>query len=791
MTALSTGAYEIVNAANPTLAVDVSDARDANGTNVQLFTRNQAAPQLAWVVVRSDGWATIHFPLIGKVLDNTGNSAAAGTNVEVWDDTGSDAGLWRLDAVSGRTVTVDGKSYQAYRIRPKSNVSLSLDPQGDAKPKAQDNLWTYTDLTSYDSDVNALGQLWAFVPVTGVVRGGTYRLVSQNVIRLSNPGEGYAAGTALHMALDVANGMAEDGTNVQVWPAQGFGNQEWDFEPKSDGTVLITSAGLGKALDVWAAGNGSIWNGKNVQLYHVTGNSNQRWVVKIEGRAKLDGVWVPYVTIRTAAGSGTQYYLSSNGDRMTFDRNVMVWDGDGTPEGLHWFLIPTSRLTSSMPGASNVRGMAADGTVASRLALETASTSVTPTWAGPSGTLWSVRYRARWRTSSMAVGERGEWGTWTSAADNSWSNAGLNDPTRPNVATKDGERVSMARPVSVKRGTGVDLVEVLFEVRSVSPDGSLHGAPVSGTVTLADVPRIRIGTLAWSPEGLRVPLSSGLPRGGNHWVVEAWRGGERLGSVSVMNAAASITPTLDVFPAPSEGEKVTIWARLTSCDGMTRAARADLAVTLDAKGGGITISPKVSDESGQVVRVDPGGAPNPRCWVMADGQEAVEVTRSSDGRFHAPVPLGVPYTLFMTARDGSKWDSWSRHYPARDGLFAWNFDGWWCTAKVRIGDRPEVSVSSDRTSSVTRVAGGGFERVHMGRAVGQQWTAKVSMVDAADGEGWEQRLQRMEREEGFCWFRDPRGHLIRAAVTQVQRDSAVAGGADVTVSMRRVDVPRS
>lgn len=788
--ALSTGAYEIVNAANTSLAVDVSDARDANGTNVQLFTRNQAAPQLAWVVVRSDGWATIHFPLIGKVLDNTGNSAAAGTNVEVWDDTGADAGLWKVEEVSGRTVTVDGKSYTAYRIRPKASGALCLDPAGTGAPQARTNLQTYTDLTDYTS-ADALGQLWAFVPIPGVVRAGTYQLVSMTTIRLSNPGEGFAQGTALHMALDVADGMAEDGTNVQVWPAQGFGNQEWAFEPQPDGTVTITSAGLGKALDVDGAGSGSIWNGKNVLLWHATGGANQRWVVQLDGTAKLNGVMTPVVTIRTAAGSGTQFFLASCGAKGTFERNAFVWDGTGAHDGLRWFLVPTARVSTRMPGASDVRGMAADGTVASRLALETTSTSVTPTWAGPSGTLWSVRYRLRWRTSSMARGERTEWGTWTSAADNSWANAGLNDPTRPNVDTKDGERVSMARPVPVKRGTGVDLVEVLFEVRSVSGDGKLHGAPVSGTVTLADVPKIRIGTLAWSPEGLRVPLSSGLPRGGNHWRCEAWRGSELLGKTEMTGAAASVTPSLDVFPAPAEGDQVTIWAICTSCDGMTRAAKATLPVTLDAKGGGITISPKASEESGQIVKVDPNGAPNPRCWVMADGQEAVEVTRSPDGRFHAPVPLGVPYTIFLTARDGSKWDSWSMQYPALPGAFFWNFDGWWCTARVRIGDRPEVSVSSDRTSSVTRVAGGGFERVHMGRAVGQQWTAKVSMVDAADGEGWEQRLQRMEREQGFCWFRDPRGHLIRAAITQVQRDSAVAGGVDVTVSMRRVDVPRS
>ncbi len=95
------------------------------------------------------------------------------------------------------------------------------------------------------------------VPDTGIVSGGTYKLINR----------------ASGKALDVSNGSTADGADVIQWGYSGNINQKWVLTDTGNGYKIMNS-NSGKALDVY---NSSTADGADVIQWTDRGQNNQKW----------------------------------------------------------------------------------------------------------------------------------------------------------------------------------------------------------------------------------------------------------------------------------------------------------------------------------------------------------------------------------------------------------------------------------------------------------------------------------------------------------------------------------
>ena len=133
--------------------------------------------------------------------------------------------------------------------------------------------------------------------------------------------------------LDVKNGRASNGSNIQLYQWNGSNAQLWEICANSDGTVTFLSAlDRSYALDL---SQGKVRNSQNVQLFKVNGTRAQKWY--IAARSIDDGCdYVRYgekKTFTLKAGRSNKYftnltckltYKSSDPSVATVNQNGIV-----------------------------------------------------------------------------------------------------------------------------------------------------------------------------------------------------------------------------------------------------------------------------------------------------------------------------------------------------------------------------------------------------------------------------------------------------------------------------------
>ena len=90
------GLYEIELALDSNKVVEVLDASQASGANVQIYQRNDCNCQRVYIQYQGDGYYTIKFDHSGKYLDVANGGKADGTNVWQCNYNGSDAQKWTI-----------------------------------------------------------------------------------------------------------------------------------------------------------------------------------------------------------------------------------------------------------------------------------------------------------------------------------------------------------------------------------------------------------------------------------------------------------------------------------------------------------------------------------------------------------------------------------------------------------------------------------------------------------------------------------------------------------------------
>jgi hypothetical protein len=144
--------------------------------------------------------------------------------------------------------------------------------------------------------------------------------------------------TARHSskALDVSNGSASDGANVQQWTANGTAAQQWIITATTDGYYKLVNKGSNKALEVASSGTA---DGSNVQQWSYTGANHQQWSIE----ATTDGF---YKILNRNGGKA----LDVSGVSASDGANVHQWTygGGGNQQ---WKLEQLSTATAREAGA--------------------------------------------------------------------------------------------------------------------------------------------------------------------------------------------------------------------------------------------------------------------------------------------------------------------------------------------------------------------------------------------------------------------------------------------------------
>jgi glucosylceramidase len=202
-------------------------------------------------------------------------------------------------------------------------VTYAIDRNGTQVATTTATSYTDTGLspgTTYDYTVTASGTAGGTSPASNTVTvttqssGGGTGISSSTWYQVINTNSGDC--------VDDTNGSTANGTAVQQWSCgSGDTNQEWQFQPTSNGYYqVVTRDAPGVVWDV-TGGPSATGNGAPIQLWSATGGTNQQWLPTLQSggsytfTARNSGNECLDVTNRsTANGTQLQQWACTTGD---------------------------------------------------------------------------------------------------------------------------------------------------------------------------------------------------------------------------------------------------------------------------------------------------------------------------------------------------------------------------------------------------------------------------------------------------------------------------------------------
>jgi glucosylceramidase len=184
--------------------------------------------------------------------------------------------------------------------------------------------------TSYTSTGLSPSTTYNYTVTASDTAGDTSAISSTaTVTTLASAGSGISSSTWYEVAntnsggcVDDTNGSTSNGTAVQQWACSaGSTNQEWQFQPTSNGYYQVVSRNApSEAWDV-TGGSSATGNGTLIQLWSATGGTNQQWLPTVQSdgsytfTARNSGSECLDVTNRsTANGTQLQQWACTAGD---------------------------------------------------------------------------------------------------------------------------------------------------------------------------------------------------------------------------------------------------------------------------------------------------------------------------------------------------------------------------------------------------------------------------------------------------------------------------------------------
>ena len=298
-------------------------SRDSN--NVIVLETNQYSQDQFWEFIPiGNGQYKIINKGTQKALDVSGASDKNGSNIQVYDDNGTDAQKWTLNLES------DG----SYTLQPACSESKVMDVEGGKISTNGTNVQLYqqnnttaqkfkisigspvngsTDLgTNFYARLSSSGRSLA-VDGSNVVINNTK--ISKNQVWKFELNESAGTYTITNCAngkvLDVTGAADQDQANIQTYPANKTNAQKWYLLKRDDGSYTLRPACSGsRSVDI--AGNSTV-EGSNVQLYRMNNTSAQSFTIdKTNDEEQLPSENVGTGFVAKLVNSGNGKVLTEN-----------------------------------------------------------------------------------------------------------------------------------------------------------------------------------------------------------------------------------------------------------------------------------------------------------------------------------------------------------------------------------------------------------------------------------------------------------------------------------------------
>ena len=236
------GEYYIESLASSDIVLDVYGGEEEEGTNVQVFGKNNTGAQ-KWKITynsKTDDYNIINASS-GMALDVKGASEEDGANIQIWGQNKTCAQRWKIVRTKKDNVQILS--------------SCSLKAMGIEGEKAENR-------ANIELEYNTSGstQQWLLNPVNTAEEGL------------------YTISSALdkQKAIDISGGSnnARNGTNVHLWSKNDTAAQRWSIKKDSAGYYTIRNLQSGKVLDVASAGDA---NRTNIQVWSGNNTCAQKW----------------------------------------------------------------------------------------------------------------------------------------------------------------------------------------------------------------------------------------------------------------------------------------------------------------------------------------------------------------------------------------------------------------------------------------------------------------------------------------------------------------------------------
>ena len=181
--------------------------------------------------------------------------------------------------------------------------------------------------------------------------------------------------------IDVANGTAKSGTNVQLYTSNSTNAQKWKVTNLGDGYYEIASlVDESLVLDVDGAGTKS---GTNVQIYKSNSTNAQKWTLKYAGDgyyyiiSKCNGLYLDVSGAKSANGTNIQVYKGNSTKAQKF-KFIEVLEGTQTIEdGLY-------KITTSLDEGKAINVIDANASNSTKTEIR----DITDDWSN----IWRVKY---------------------------------------------------------------------------------------------------------------------------------------------------------------------------------------------------------------------------------------------------------------------------------------------------------------------------------------------------------------------------------------------------------------
>lgn len=299
---IAEGWYVIHPEKNQDMAVDVTGASKEDGANIQLYSANGTNAQFFKITPLGNQQYSITSYLSGKMIDVSGGAFSNGSNIQQYTSNNTAAQKWYIE---------ENSSSGDYVIESAGLRKMVMELSG-----GQTAGGTNIDLYEFN---NGEGQY--------------FTLEKADEAALHRLADGvYTVGNADNnqKVLDIASAGTENGTNVQLYDANGTNAQKFSVKciDRKNYYYSIINMNSGKSLDVKA---GSPTAGTNVQQYASNGSDAQIWQIKYAGGA---------YTILSACG---WLSLDIQNGSMSNGANIEIWTPNGS-SAQRWAFTPTQAL---------------------------------------------------------------------------------------------------------------------------------------------------------------------------------------------------------------------------------------------------------------------------------------------------------------------------------------------------------------------------------------------------------------------------------------------------------------